>query len=68
MRFPANVLSGIDDTMGSTFFDLNALQVCSTACETSVGTMQKVNCTGIDRGWGSGHKSRLGARLKTIMQ
>lgn len=31
MRFPANVLSGIDDTMGSTFFDLNALQVCTAA-------------------------------------
>ena len=27
MRFPANVLSGFDETMGSTFFDLNALQV-----------------------------------------
>ena len=27
MRFPANVLSGFDDTMGSTFFDLNDLQV-----------------------------------------
>lgn len=30
MRFPANVLSGVDDTMGSTFFDLNALQVRPT--------------------------------------
>jgi hypothetical protein len=30
MRFPANVLSGFDDTMGSTFFSLNDLQVgCS---------------------------------------
>ena len=35
MRFPANVLSGIDDTMGSTFFDLNALQVRLTPPATS---------------------------------
>lgn len=31
MRFPANVLSGFDHTMGSagsTFFDLNDLQAC----------------------------------------
>ena len=27
MRFPANVLSGFDATMGQTFFDLNDLQV-----------------------------------------
>lgn len=31
MRFPANVLSGFDDTMGSTFFNLCDLQVgCSS--------------------------------------
>jgi hypothetical protein len=28
MRFPANVLSGFDDSYGGTFFDLNQLQVC----------------------------------------
>ncbi len=27
MRFVANVLSGFDDTMGATFFDLTELQV-----------------------------------------
>ena len=26
-QFPANVLSGFDDTMGSTYFNLNELQV-----------------------------------------
>ena len=35
MRFPANVLSGFDDTMGSTFFDLNDLQVSTLRVQTA---------------------------------
>jgi len=45
MRFVANVLSGFDDTMGATFFDLTELQVrgcdplgAKPFCATMLGT------------------------------
>lgn len=38
-QFPANVLAGFDENMGSTYFNLNDLQVrshhCCTSCEFS---------------------------------